>query len=203
MAAPITHLLFAAALSEEVSNEFMAGVSFPDIRYISSLSRERTHAFGVDKITDVTSFISGMAFHQYIDVTREEYWEEHGIYNKLPVTPSTVSALKFCEDVVLYDLYDKWQSLATTFQGIRTAPLLFQNEVSDEEMQHWYGLLADYVTQKPSTNKMAHMLRQMGLEEENIAKTEEIAQQILQDEAAVLAIRQYYVNMCRKLENLI
>ena len=80
MAAPITHI----ALTEKIFNnifhnydkkEFIIGTSFPDIRYLGTIDREKTHLSvnNLENINDKSSFISGMKFHALVDKVREDF----------------------------------------------------------------------------------------------------------------------------------
>lgn len=199
MAAPITHILFTTVISKTVSNEFIAGVSFPDIRYLGSISRKHTHAYGSDKITDATSFISGMAFHQYIDELRGEYWKHNGIYERLTDTPLTALALKFCEDIILYDSFDVSHSFVHIFHDTPVIPMEYRDTISYQETERWYQLIARYLSEKPDLEKIAYMMKQIGIEDLIIAKVETIMKQILGDIDMVQAIKQYYSDMSQTI----
>lgn len=195
MAAPITHILFTTVIPKTVSDDFIAGVSFPDIRYLGSISRERTHAYGSDKVTDSTSFTSGMAFHQYVDEARGEYWKDNGIYEQLPDTPLTAQALKFCEDIILYESFDRWQSIARLFHATPAIPTEYSDAISPSEMHGWYQLIAHYLNEKPDIEKIAYMMKQIGFEDKVAAKIEIIMKQILANTDMVQAIKQYYIDL--------
>jgi len=200
MAAPITHILFTTVLSKNVSNEFIAGVSFPDIRYLGSISRERTHMYGVDRLTDTTSFISGMAFHQYIDELRGEYWKHNGIYERLPDTPLTAQALKFCEDIILYDSSDISHSFADIFQDTQGVSMKYSDTISYQETERWYQLMAHYLSEKPNLEKIAYMMKQIGFEDLIITKVDTIMKQILGNADMVQVIKQYYCDMSQAIK---
>ncbi len=199
MAAPITHILFTRVIAKTVSDDFIAGVSFPDIRYLGSISRERTHVYGSDEIKDVTSFTSGMAFHQYIDEARGKYWKDNGIYEQLPDTPLTAQALKFCEDIILYESFDRWHSIVSLFQNTPTIPADYRDAIASPEMRRWYQLIAHYLNEKPDLEKIAYMMKQIGFEDQVIAKVEIIMKQILANADMVQAIKQYYIDMSQTI----
>lgn len=70
MAAPITHIVladkvWAQFLSSFNKNDFFIGTSFPDIRYLKVINREKTH-FKNQSINDIKSddsIIAGIKFH--------------------------------------------------------------------------------------------------------------------------------------------
>lgn len=195
MAAPALHLLFTRAFAGVVSDDFLAGVSFPDIRYLGSVSREETHSYDMHQVSDTTSFVAGAAFHHYIDEVRGAYWRNHGIYENLPQSPLSAQALKFCEDILLYDTVEDWQPYIHALRKNHKVPEKFQNALSTQEIEQWYETLAQYISKKPTIDDITSLMGTIGLDSHVAAKVAEIMNTILGDEALVLAIKQYYVDV--------
>src|SRR5438552_12343909 len=110
MAAPIAHIFLAlemltgpfSGLFNE--REFIIGTSFPDIRYLNVIDREKTHLSHVtleEILQEPDSFKAGMLFHSFVDEQREKYIVAHGFYGELPSFIFITQVLKFAEDIIL------------------------------------------------------------------------------------------------------
>lgn len=195
MAAPVSHLLFTHVFSGTVSDDFLAGVSFPDIRYLGSVGRERTHSYDVQDFSDTVSFVSGMAFHQYIDEVRGEYWRIHGIYENLPESPFSAQALKFCEDIILYNMVEDWQPYIQALSKDQKIPSRFKDMLPTQEIEQWYETLTQYISKKPTLSDIITLMDNVGLDSHLTAKVAGIMSTILDDEALILDIKQYYIDL--------
>ena len=158
-AGPITHLYLAArylethAIQEEQwTHEFLIGNLFPDIRYLGHFPRELTHpnVTHLDEIqSTVNGFEAGMKFHAWVDLAREEFVEETGIYNSvIPFAEGhQATLLKLIEEEVMADLYDgrKWSFL---FDQVHAEERAFG--VSDDIIQSWHTILQYTMEYRPS-----------------------------------------------------
>lgn len=112
MAAPVGHIICALALfnSSNVVKDhdaFLAGTSFPDIRYISDISRAQTHKLSANaKLSDVLDaepFEAGRRFHVWVDREREKYMAKNDAYRFVKDRPYKTHMLKIIEDHILFD----------------------------------------------------------------------------------------------------
>jgi hypothetical protein len=110
MAAPIGHIYLALQLLNGPlkgvnHQDFLIGTSFPDIRYLAHIPREKTHYQHVDLqriLTEREPFKQGMLFHSFVDQERERFMKENQINNLLPSLPHKSGILKGLEDQLLH-----------------------------------------------------------------------------------------------------
>ncbi len=147
-AGPMTHLLlgekycFLSGDSEEKTGEFLVGTLFPDIRYIAHFPRARTHPVVTDLrevVQSSSNFHAGIKFHAWIDIIREEFIEESGIYQAvMPYAKGhEATLLKFIEEEILADFYDgqKWSYL---FDRIGENEKIF---ATDDQIGRWHFII--------------------------------------------------------------
>lgn len=112
MAAPVGHIFCALLLLDsgyavQDKNAFLAGTSFPDIRYISSLSRAHTHELKSSNLFELldipSSFEAGRRFHVFVDIERERYMKEKDAYRFVQDAPYKTHWLKIIEDRIIRD----------------------------------------------------------------------------------------------------
>ncbi len=130
---------------------FMRGTLFPDIRYISPISREKTHAKNVTlhQILNASSpFNSGMLFHSYVDEQRTLIAQQANISNHLKDIPKKKRTLflKMLEDELCYSLINSKQ--------IRKALLRYDTEESSYEIFFlrriiWHRIQREFLKQSP------------------------------------------------------
>lgn len=77
MAAPITHIVLTKKIykqhfSEKSFDEFIIGTSLPDIRYLKTVDRDKTHfpTSMLNEIKQEQSFTAGLKFHSIVDRVR-------------------------------------------------------------------------------------------------------------------------------------
>jgi hypothetical protein len=147
-AGPVTHLYLGeqycalSGASEEETGEFLVGTLLPDIRYVACCSREKTHIEVADLqevAESASTFEAGMKFHMWVDVEREAFVEDSGIYDfvRLHAEGHEATLLKFIEEEVLAGFYDgqKWSFL---FDEIRNDELFFATE---DHIARWHSMI--------------------------------------------------------------
>ncbi|MCH9630686.1 MAG: hypothetical protein S4CHLAM37_06900 [Chlamydiia bacterium] len=155
-AAPLTHLyigdLFLKYYNVEDRKAFLLGNIYPDIRYMSNVSRANTHRTDVsldEIIKEEDSFKKGCLLHCYVDVLREELVEILHIYDMLePVDRGYKSQLlKFIEDEYLSS-----RCQTAEYVQINTAPIKqeYQHNLQLIDLQKWHLFISGYLTIKPS-----------------------------------------------------
>lgn len=149
MAAPVGHLICALALFNsghevEDKNAFLAGTSFPDIRYVSHLERAHTHKLDSTKLSDVlnaNSFEAGRRFHAWVDLERDKYMKENGADEFVKDFPYKSHLLKIVEDDIL------WKMLKIDRQAIFDR--IYDEErafLPDENIvQAWHRIMLTYL----------------------------------------------------------
>lgn len=135
--------------AEEVK-ELLVGTEFPDIHYITPLSRQSTHPI-VSDIQDIydssTPFEKGMKLHAWLDVVREAFispqvYEAVGLYSE----GFSATLLKFIEEEIFSDFYDpgRW---SFCFDISHLAELAI---TSEESIVKWHEILKWTFAVRPS-----------------------------------------------------
>lgn len=155
MAAPVGHIVCALALLNSGTvdiadqNAFMAGTSFPDIRYISDVNRSKTHRLDEEGLSHIlatsSSFEAGRRFHVFIDREREKYMREHNAYRFVMNGPLRTQMLKIIEDHIMFDKLKGNFDASTVFGKIYEEEREFS--VNDSDIHTWHRLLTNYLDQ--------------------------------------------------------
>lgn len=157
-AAPVFHLWVAERLcticnitEEETIQAILIGAEFPDIRYITNISRERTHPFLLN-IAEVfannaSPFTIGKNLHAWTDIVRENAIEPE-VYAALTPYAEGHSAtlLKLIEDEILAEYYDGRQ-WSPCFDEILEEELAFTKE---EMVWKWHTIIQWSISIRPS-----------------------------------------------------
>lgn len=158
-AAPITHaycterFLAYYPYAEEADNEaFMMGSQFPDIRYLCQLPRSETHFAPVtlaEILAEPSPFLAGMKFHSYVDIEREKFHENEGIYPFLQALHCVepIMLLKLTEDEILFSLFsrDHWHGI---LEKIHPEERCFK--ISDNVLMRWHRSISKTLALLPS-----------------------------------------------------
>lgn len=152
MAGPVGHIVSALALlnnplAEIVhKNDFLLGTSFPDIRYISEISRAKTHMIHEVSVAHVmkaqTDFEKGRRFHVFLDYKREDYMKKNDAYRFLPKGPLKTQLLKLVEDKVLFS---QLQGFNPEGLFIKIHPEEKTSGMDEKEINRWHTLLTTYL----------------------------------------------------------
>ena len=157
-AAEGTHVYFAEIwmsmhrMTESEQKAFVAGTLFPDIRYLGTISRRKTHKKGVTpkKIREIENFFTaGKWLHALVDVNREKFVKKSKILSHLKMIRKTerVQFLKLLEDEIL------WNRINCRFSQ-QALEVIYPEEieigVASETVLEWHQLLIDYFQQPPS-----------------------------------------------------
>lgn len=154
MAAPATHVILADKVFEKyfqgkTKSDFYVGTSFPDIRYLGVIDREKTHFsdLNIHTLTSLPAFEAGLKFHSLVDKVREEFMKSHSVYSLVPESPFITQALKFFEDKVLYEKRNNWDEMASYFEKVTDEESSFGVKTAD--IEKWHRFLRTYFMTKP------------------------------------------------------
>jgi len=160
-AAPLTHLCLASKFltlhcthyTPEQRNSFLRGTSFPDIRYLGGIAREKTHDKDVtlQTISTTTSpFEAGKKFHVWVDEVREQLVEQWNVYKT--VTELSKSShnnrglfLKLIEDAILFNNTNNKTFDALMLFSI-IDPEALQYGISRIKILEWQTILIAYLS---------------------------------------------------------
>lgn len=165
MPASVTHIVLALAilplLPDKDEKEFLLGTSFPDIRYLGVIEREKTHNLhatwrSIQK--EQSSFKAGIEFHSLVDRIHDDYIIKHNVYKCLPFSNPLLSSylLKFYEDIIFYEYGANWHKIATYFNTVLDEELMFG--IKEKLILTWHNRLYDYLTEKPTVTTALELL---------------------------------------------
>ncbi|MCS5708168.1 hypothetical protein CC99x_004550 [Candidatus Berkiella cookevillensis] len=148
--------------------DFILGTLFPDIRYLGTISRSKTH-IKTDSLQEVkagkTPFEQGMRFHNYVDVTRARFLSRHAINQEIQKLPAKHRGtfVKLIEDQIAFSKAD-WESVKAYL-----AEIIKEEEayVDRSTITKWHMGLSFYFSAAPST-----LLSQISIFNQNILTIE-------------------------------
>lgn len=130
--------------------DLLVGTEFPDIRYITALSRESTHPHVtcIQNVSDTQShFRKGVKLHAWLDKIRESFIPDE-IYQAIAVYSEGYCStfLKFLEEEILSDFYD-----ARRWSFCFACPLEEELELARyESVTKWHEMLKWAFAASPS-----------------------------------------------------
>lgn len=159
MAGLIGHIVLALSmlngpLADKDRTEFILGTSFPDIRYLGVIERDKTHNNGATWATvqaEKSSFKAGIDFHAVVDRVRERYLTQHGVYKILPQHPRIGLLLKLFEDNLLRLQVDNWNEIAHLFDNLPNQDKTLG--VPEPAVKRWYQFIQACCQRDPSSLK--------------------------------------------------
>ncbi len=156
MASVISHIVYADRFLKnnpiiKDTQKFMLGVSFPDIRRISNVSRAQTHN-NFDELDlrfeGMSAFDAGWKFHVWCDLRRAELLRDEGFFDIDIVKDSYYFSSYLLEDELVWGRYKNWETLDNYF---RNAAFIDRfKELSESDWNFWFGVLAEYMKEKPN-----------------------------------------------------
>ena len=167
MAAPITHIILADKLfgryfQEKDKNKFYVGTSFPDIRYMGIIDREKTHFnnLTLEILQSMSSFEAGLKLHSLVDKVREEFMRLKGVYSLVPKSLFVTQSLKFFEDKILYGKRSNWDEITSFFKEATKGELSFGLNAVD--IGKWHQFLQIYFTTGPNDQNIRTFVATIG-----------------------------------------
>jgi hypothetical protein len=155
MAGEIAHVIYAARLLTHIGDtvshpSYWIGTLFPDIYRIGRTSRYPTHPrpIGLSTILGNNDFVTGMRVHSWVDETRELYFREHAVFEKLSWHPLLPFAFELLEDEILYPYYTDWNLVHRILSTVHPdEERMIHNR---PHIQAWHALLQNYFRSAPS-----------------------------------------------------
>jgi hypothetical protein len=168
MAAYITHIaltdkIFDKHFSDKNKAEFFIGTSFPDIRYLGVIEREKTHNKNVNLSLvkqAPSSFMSGLFFHSLVDQVREKFVKKNGLYSLLPSSPFLTQAVKIYEDQILFNKVKNWDEIIGFFSKVLPEEQSFG--IKEKDLKKWHFLLQKYFQKKPNDENIRLFVSTLG-----------------------------------------
>jgi hypothetical protein len=149
MSAPITHIVLADKIFDKYfagkdRTLFMVGTSFPDIRRLGKIPREKVHYhnFSLTELKEHDAFITGLKFHSVVDLVSTKFTEDSHLHDLFPKTIYTRDAVKLFADRILQKKFTGWEKLAGYFNQIYSEELEYG--VDKTIIEIWHQMLAKY-----------------------------------------------------------
>lgn len=199
MAGPIGHIVFLAKIFDEyfsdlVKKDFFIGTSFPDIRYLRVIEREKTH-FNHVTLSDIRkndAFMSGVKFHSLVDEIRERYMEDHDIYSLCPESKYITQSLKILEDEIYYSSIQNWDEYIQYLNEILPEQVNFG--VRSEDVRRWHTFLQHYFVKQPNLSAVKSLCSDLGFSKEAAEEMITNIEQMKTNKKIVEVIKNLYID---------
>lgn len=164
MASEITHIVLAKQIKDKFYPQldpapFYVGATFPDIRYISPLTRSQTHHFNY---STSDPFFLGCLVHVQIDHLRIKFLDQHHLYQLFPKLKFPGTSLKILEDRLLYPQFKSWSQIISFYQQIFPQQKSILNH--PPTIRRWHQLLIDYFSRPPDDQSMLTFSQVLGVD---------------------------------------
>lgn len=176
MAAPITHIaltekIFDKFFKNKTRKDFFIGTSFPDIRYLKVIDRDKTHYdnLSVSDLVNDKSFSAGVKFHSILDHARKKFIVENDTYSLCPKSKYITQSLKILEDEIFYQHVKDWSIYIDYLNEILQSEKDYG--IAEKDLKKWHSLLQQYFQSPLDKCVVTGFIRGMGF-------SEEIAQEI-------------------------
>ncbi len=206
MAAQITHIvltnkIFDKFFQDKIKKDFFVGTSFPDIRYLGVIDRDKTHYqnLTIKDLEKDDSFLAGLKFHSILDTAREEFIVKNNIYDLCPKSQYITQSIKLLEDEILYDYIENWEEYIKYFDEILAEEKKFS--ISDKNLEKWHDILKQYFQEKPSQEKTKKLLLNIGFKDEAANEINENISQIKNNDKIIDIIKNLYNNFNSIIES--
>ncbi|OGH83719.1 MAG: hypothetical protein A2261_03535 [Candidatus Magasanikbacteria bacterium RIFOXYA2_FULL_44_8] len=197
MAASITHIvltqkIFDQHFSDKNRREFFVGTVLPDIRYLGKIDRGITHFtdLKLDEIKKENSFTAGLKFHSLLDVTREKFIVESGVYEWYPDMKYITRSLKLFEDEILYARVGDWPKYIKYLDEIVGGELALG--LDESVVGRWHQMLKDYWVKPPDNKSQEIFMAAMGFSPEVIVVNNSEADILRGDERVMALVESLY-----------
>lgn len=167
MPAPITHIVLGKKIHQHFFPHldfpsFIVGTSFPDIRYISQLSRTQTHLQNIH-LKDINAknpFLAGFQIHSLIDLVVNKIGLEKMSSFSLEKNSENILAFKFYQDKILYPEINNWPQIRSFFS--RVHPQETNRGVPIKNIQEWHDWLQEYFEKGPIKKSLKTFSQHIG-----------------------------------------
>lgn len=167
MASVISHVIYADRYLKNYpginnTQEFMLGVSFPDIRRVSNVARAQTHNCFEDLdlyFEKLSAFEAGWKFHVWCDLRRSELLRDKDFFEIDEVKDSYYFSNYLLEDQLLWDEYNNWETLVNYFNNAAFVDLF--EELDESDWSFWFEMLAEYIQKKPDKKSTQKFLKKI------------------------------------------
>lgn len=143
---------YGTEYTQSQKRDFILGTLFPDIRYLGTIPRSKTH-IETNSLQEVkaakTAFEQGMRFHNYVDITRSRFLNKHAINQEIKKLPAKHRGIfvKLIEDQIAFSKAD-WETIKGYLAEITKDE---EKYVDLSTITKWHVGLTFYFSAPPST----------------------------------------------------
>ena len=203
MSAPITHIVLADKVfdthfSGMSKKEFLIGTSFPDIRYLGVIERDKTHFRNItlEDVKKADGFQAGFLFHSLVDGVRIKYMKSSGIYDLLSES-RYLQPIKFAEDEQLYGKIDSWGEIVDMFESILQEELDFG--IQEKDLRQWHTSYQKYFSKKPTPSQREILFKNANHPQDKVLDIEECVSNIRTN----TKVKEIIENLYKDFDNLL
>jgi len=199
MAAPITHIalttkIFDKFFKDKIRKDFFIGTSFPDIRYLKVIDRDKTHHdnLSIANLGNDESFSAGVKFHSILDIAREKFIVDNNIYSLCPESKYITQSVKILEDEIFYEQVKDWDVYIEYLNEI----LLNEKDfgIAEKDIQRWHTLLQQYFQKQPDEQAVKNFTLSIGFTEEVAVEINENIAKMKANKKIINIIKNLYKN---------
>ncbi len=155
----LAHLAVGIQTQSNISDSFLAGLIYPDIRYPAQIERRLTHTMEPVQNCEDTECIRGVRFH----LEKDKKWDELviGAIQKPREDISDglfVGILKLIHDKVVVDSLTDPVWIKTALQRFAFPTGL---PVSQTDWDNWVGAIVQYIDEGPTSDGLTHIVMAM------------------------------------------
>lgn len=200
MAAPVTHIvltekIFNKYFKNKNKKDFFVGTSFPDVRYLRVIEREKTHFLNIkiNELINQDSFTAGLKFHSLIDEICVKLMESEEIYSLCPGSkyPSHFF-IYLLMDELLYDKINRWDNFIDFFNKVVSGEKSFG--ISIEIIERWHRILQNYFSQKPNDNSREKLITSIDFSEDDANNINNLISEIKSNRKINNVVKKLYLN---------
>ena len=173
MASQITHVIYGQRVLDRFLDsgknvnlrDYFIGTLFPDIRFLGTVSREKTHVTppSLDDLFSIkSSFYKGFYMHLLTDTERERLLDKFGFYKFFPVEQNVQRASKLLEDILVWRHRENWKEIIDYLDNVLEEELEFTDE---QTVRRWHQILATYFQKSPSIDSAISLAETLGFPE--------------------------------------
>ncbi len=199
MAAPITHIaltekIFDKFFKDKIRKDFFIGTSFPDIRYLKVIDRDKTHYkdLSIVDLGNDESFSAGVKFHSILDHAREKFIVENNTYSLCPESKYITQSLKILEDEIFYQHVKDWTIYTEYLNEILQAERNYR--VAEKDLKKWHSLLQQYFQKQPDEDAVKNFTLGIGFTEEVTSEINENIAKMKTNKKIIKIIENLYKN---------
>ncbi len=206
MANQITHIALAEKKYDQLFSKFervnfFIGTVFPDIRYLGVVEREKTHDKNCS-LSDIldngnTAFQAGVRYHCLVDVVREKFVTEQGLYALVPQSKYITQAVKCLEDEIYYPKVSDWSEYGRILQRVLSEETAYG--ITPEDVMRWHTLLTDYFRRTPDDITRERLMISIGFPKTVADGINSLVRQMRESKSVVGVIEHFWENFSELL----